>query len=145
MILKNIDKILLPFFDSNDIENILEKIEKIDFENKQFILLRLLDIEHIKFLAKRMKKDADLLISELEDDGWNSLYYYEEEFKKKYVNVRIALKSGNVVNEILQCISNFGIDTIILTREQKKGFEGMMKEKILKNIMLDSDKIIIII
>lgn len=145
MILKNIDKILLPFFDSNDIENILEKIEKIDSENKQFILLRLLDIEHIKFLAKRMKKDADLLISELEDDGWNSLYYYEEEFKKKYVNVRIALKSGNVVNEILQCISNFGIDTIILTREQKKGFEGMMKEKILKNIMLDSDKIIIII
>ena len=145
MILKNIDKILLPFFDSNDIENILEKIEKIDSENKQFILLRLLDIEHIKFLAKRMKKDADLLISELEDDGWNSLYYYEEEFKKKYVNVRIALKSGNVVNEILQCISNFGIDTIILTREQKKGFEGMMKEKILKNILLDSDKIIIII
>ena len=145
MILKNIGKILLPFFDSSDIENILEKIEKIDSENKQFVLLRLLDIEHIKFLAKRMKKDADLLISELEDDGWNSLYYYEEEFKKKCVNVRIALKSGNVVNEILQCINNFGIDTIILTREQKKGFEGMMKEKILKNIMLDSDKIIIII
>ena len=137
--------VLIPFIDSDDINRIIDSLPGLRTEDKRYILLRLLDHEQSRLLSKRMEKDFHLLMAELEDDGWKSLYFFQEEFKSLDVNVRIVLRSGNILKEIHGFLKEYNIDTVLFARSYKTGLSGKIKSDMINDMLLSSEKMVIIV
>ncbi len=138
-------RILIPFIQSEDIEDILKKIDNYDYKGGQFYLVRLIEEEAAMLVARSMGKDHNALISELEEEGWSALYFFQEEFKKKGINLRISLKIGNSVKDLIGAVKEYGIELVLFSRREADGMRMQAKEKVVEHLMMDSDAMIMII
>ncbi|MCD6578325.1 hypothetical protein J7L48_02505 [bacterium] len=145
MILKGEKRILIPIFSEKDMLYLIKNIEKIDTEGKEFILLRLIDEQMTKNVCQRLRRDPEEYLSSIIDSAWNNLYYFQEELTKKEIHSKVSLKTGNALNELIDFGKKTKIKVILFSRLLDSGFEGIFKEKLLKNLLISWEETIIII
>ena len=109
----------------------------------KIIALNVIDFEVMRHLAMKLgKREAEVSV-DLEEEGWMYLYYLEEKAKDKGIMINIIQEEGVLGRELIKTASKFGVDLVIISREEQKGIANF--SKFVESLLLRIDSPVLII
>jgi len=121
-------KILFLVFSIKAKDELIDKVLNMaKMMDAKIIALNVIDFEVMRHLAVKLgKREAEVSV-DLEEEGWMYLYYLEEKAKDKGIMINIIQEEGVLARELIKTASKFGVDLVIISREEQKGVANFSK------------------
>jgi len=121
-------KILFLVFSIKAKDELIDKVLNMaKMMDAKIIALNVIDFEVMRHLAMKLgKREAEVSV-DLEEEGWMYLYYLEEKAKDKGIMINIIQEEGVLARELIKTASKFGVDLVIISREEQKGIANFSK------------------
>ncbi len=91
-------------------------------------VLYLLYSQRIEDKAKRLKKRAEEIRSEMEEEGWSYLYKIEDEAFEREVKVSLFLEEGEAISLINSMVESYEIGMVVLGINSGIEIEKLIRE-----------------
>ena len=137
-------KILFLVFSIKAKDELIDKVLNMaKMMDAKIIALNVIDFEVMRHLAVKLgKREAEVSV-DLEEEGWMYLYYLEEKAKDKGIMINIIQEEGVLARELIKTASKFGVDLVIISREEQKGIANF--SKFVESLLLRIDSSLLII
>jgi len=121
-------KILFLVFSIKAKDELIDKVlDMAKMLKAMIIALNVIDFEVMRHLAMRLgKREAEVSV-DLEEEGWMYLYYLEEKAKDRGIKINIIQEEGTLRRELIKASAKFGVDLVIISREEQKGIANFSK------------------
>ncbi len=138
-------RILIPITGIEGEETIIDYIEEYKSEDTIIYLVFIIDQTQINQLARMLNRDITEVKVEIEEKGWRSLYFLEEQFSEFKIRSNIQMLSGFPADVIRKMIMRFDINMLVLRKKASKGIVGRTEEKLMEELIGHTEIPILII
>ncbi len=138
-------RILIPITGIEGEETIIDYIEEYKSEDTIIYLVFIIDQTQINQLARMLNRDITEVKVEIEEKGWRSLYFLEEQFSEFKIRSNIQMLSGFPADVIRKMIMRFDINMLVLRKKTSKGIVGRTEEKLMEELIGHTEIPILII
>ncbi len=128
-------RILIPITGIEGEETVIDYIEEYKSENTIIYLVFIIDQTQINQLARMLNRDITEVKVEIEEKGWRSLYFLEEQFSEFKIRTNIQMLSGFPADVIRKMIMRFNINMLVLRKKSTKGIVGRAEEKLMEELI----------
>ena len=138
-------RILIPITGIEGEETVIDYIEEYKSEDTIIYLVFIIDQTQINQIARMLNRDITEVKVEIEEKGWRSLYFLEEQFSEFKIRSNIQMLSGFPADVIRKMIMRFDINMLVLRKKASKGIVGRTEEKLMEELIGHTEIPILII
>ena len=138
-------RILIPITGIEGEETVIDYIEEYKSKDTIIYLVFIIDQTQINQIARMLNRDITEVKVEIEEKGWRSLYFLEEQFSEFKIRSNIQMLSGFPADVIRKMIMRFDINMLVLRKKASKGIVGRTEEKLMEELIGHTEIPILII